>query len=217
MQLKSKAVLCSILALASLPLVIFGIFHSPVFAQERGPKKERKAADRKEGRTAVGRGELDEESAVDGPIDLKKFPGTGSIDAWKESVPEYRSGLLKMKEHKWDEAIAHFKASIALYEFQPRAWLQIGRATEAKDGLVADAEQAYRRSLKLNSQNWNAWKCLANNLYVQKRFSEAREAAANGVQLSPPPRGRQELDKMIQVIDSGQKDANTESQNSSLR
>lgn len=189
-------------------LCAFSIGSAALFPEEAGAQKRRHAKAKAEAET-----ESEEAAAIDAPVDMKKFPGTGSIDAWKQSVPEFRSGMLKMKEHKWDEAIAAFRASIALYEFQPKAWLQIGRATEAKDGLVLDAEKAFRRSLQLDSQSWAAWKCLSNNLYLQKRFPEAREAAANGIQLGPPQRGRQELDKIIQSINSAQKDSNTLMQN----
>ncbi len=157
-----------------------------------------------------GKGKAQEE--LEEPVNLSKFPGEGSIDAWKESVPEFRAGMDKMKAQRWDEAIAHFKASLALYQFQPRAHLEIGRAIEAKGGLVKDAEESYRNCVRLNSQSWAGWKGLANVLIEQKRYLEAREAVSNGLSLNPPARARQQMDRMVQMINSSEKDANTTGQ-----
>ncbi|MBY0356369.1 MAG: tetratricopeptide repeat protein [Candidatus Obscuribacterales bacterium] len=143
------------------------------------------------------------------------FPGVGSYDSWQSSQPERKAGQALMKEHKWDEAIAHFRASLALYEYQPHVWLAIGRAIEAKSGLIQDAENAYRQSLKLDSQSWSAWKHLANVLYMQKRYAEAREAISNALNLNPPPEARNEMDKIVVRIDSALHDANTTELNQS--
>lgn len=134
-----------------------------------------------------------------------KFPGTGSFEAWKTSVPEYQAGLRSMRNKRWDDAIGHFKASLALYEFQPKCWLEIGRAMEARDGDPHEAENAYRQALKLDSSNWRAWKRLGNVLLVQKKYSAAREAVSNAIALNPPQQARNELDKMIQAIEAGEK------------
>ena len=154
-----------------------------------------------------------ENEDIDGPIDMSKFPGVGSIDSWKTSVPEFRVGMEKMRAHRWDEAIEHFRASIALYEYQPRAWLEIGKATEAKGGLVEDAEKSYRQCLKLDNQSWAGWKNLGNVLYIQKRYPEAREAVSNALQLRPPAKASQQLEKMVQMLDSASRDSDTGERN----
>ena len=142
-----------------------------------------------------------------------KFPGVGSIDDWKTSLPEYQAGLQEMKQHRWDRAIAHFRATLALYEYQPAAWLEIGRCIEKKDGLVSEAEEAYRQCLKLDSQYWRGWKHLGNVLYMQKKYDEARQSVSNALDLSPPQLDKEELRKMIQTINSGIKDADTQGRN----
>ena len=154
-----------------------------------------------------------EEEELEAPVNMSKFPGVGSIDSWKTSVPEFRVGMEKMKAKRWDEAIQHFRASIALYEYQPRAFLEIGKATEAKGGLIEDAERSYRQCVKLDNQSWHGWKCLSNVLYMQKRYDEAREAISNALNLNPPARAKQQMDKIVQMIDAGQRNSNTQSQN----
>ncbi|MBX9687430.1 MAG: tetratricopeptide repeat protein [Candidatus Obscuribacterales bacterium] len=168
---------------------------------------------KKNGRNEKRQAQNSESEDLEAPVDMSKFPGVGSIDSWKTSVPEFREGMNSMKSRRWDEAIAHFRASIALYEYQPKAWLEIGKAIEAKGGLVADAEKSYRQCVKLNSQSWNGWKCLSNVLYEQKRYDEAREAVSNALALNPPAKARAQMDKIVQMIDSGQRDSNTRSQN----
>lgn len=192
----SLALLC-----ASGPLL-----NNSVQAESSG-KKGKKSANKKNNE------KRQTEEDVDAPINMSKFPGVGSIDAWKTSVPEFRSGMSKMKEKQWDEAIAHFRASLALYEYQPHAWYQIGRATEAKNGLIADAEKAFRKSVSLDNQYWQGWKALANNLYVQKRYDEAREAVSNSLNLDAPPAAKGQMRKIVEMIDSAQRNSNTQSQN----
>lgn len=168
---------------------------------------------KKEGRGGKERQRENAEQDIDAPVNLNKFPGVGSIDAWKTSVPEFREGMNKMREHSWDDAIAHFRASIALYEYQPHAWLQIGKAIEAKSGLIADAEKAYRHCVRLDNQSWQGWKALANVLYMQKRYDEAREAVSNALDLNAPQNAKVQMRKIVQMIDSAQRDSNTQSQN----
>ncbi len=165
----------------------------------------------KAGKKESGPGGREED--IDGPIDMSKFPGVGSIDSWKTSVPEFRVGMEKMRAHRWDEAIEHFRASIALYEYQPRAWLEIGKATEAKGGLVEDAEKSYRQCLKLDNQSWAGWKNLGNVLYMQKRYPEAREAVSSALQLRPPAKATQQLEKMVQMLDAASRNADTGERN----
>lgn len=202
------AISMSLLALTILsPLIC-----EPAMAQEGRNAEKRRGGGGAGAKQGNAKRSADEED-LEAPVDMSKFPGVGSIDSWKTSVPEFRVGMEKMKAHRWDEAIQHFRASIALYEYQPRAFLEIGKATEAKGGLIEDAERSYRQCVKLNNQSWNGWKCLANVLYMQKRYPEAREAVSNALNLNPPAKARQQMDKIVQMIDSGQRDANTESQN----
>lgn len=203
------------LAMAMLIMSIIPSFAGSPEASAQNGEVRREARQREggEGRGGGGGQRQAEEEDIEAPVDLTKFPGVGSIDAWKTSVPEFRAGMEQMKLRKWDDAIAHFRASITLYEYQPKAFLEIGKAIEAKDGLVTDAEKAYRQCVKLNNQSWAGWKGLANNLFVQKRYDEAREAVSNALNLNPPPKARQHMDKLVQMIDSGQRDANTTGQN----
>lgn len=202
------------IALLALSFVQTITISPEAYAQEREARRNREGGEqrREGGGQAEGQRRAEEED-IEAPVDLSKFPGVGSIDAWKTSVPEFRSGMEQMKERRWDDAIAHFRASIALYEYQPKAFLEIGKAIEAKGGLVTDAEKAFRQCVKLNNQSWAGWKGLANNLFVQKRYDEAREAVSNALNLNPPPKARQQMDKMVQMIDGGQKDSNTTGQN----
>lgn len=171
-------------------------------------------AQKKEGKR--GSAKKREADDIEAPVDMSKFPGAGSIDAWKTSVPEFRSGMEQMRQHKWDDAIAHFRASIALYQYQPRAFLEIGKAIEAKDGLVSDAENAYRQCIKLDSQSWAGWKGLSNTLYIQKRYAEAREAVSNALNLNPPPKAREQMDKLVQMINAAKQNADTSGVNQGL-
>lgn len=197
-----------LIALSCLCWLCGTSFHGgSAFAQGQG---EGDLRGRMEGRRAEGES-VDESEPEAGP--RSKFPGMGSIDAWRSSLPELRAGNRCMKEKQWDEAIAHYKASVDLYEYQPRCWLQMGRALQRKGADVADQEKCFRKALKLDQTSWHAWKELANILYETKRYGEARESLASAIQLNPPPQGKQELERMIKDVDSAQRNADTGGRN----
>lgn len=139
----------------------------------------------------------------------EKFPGMGSYDAWKSCLPEFSSGMELMHNKQWDQAIAKFRAVLALYPYEYRAWLQIGKCIEGKGGLIADQEDAYRQALKLNTNSWQAWKRLANVLYTQRRYEEARQSLTNALNLNVPQAQRAEMDNMLRMIDSAQNNSDT--------
>lgn len=180
---------------------------STVLAQEQREGSLRGPMEGRRGEAEPG----DESEQEAGP--RSKFPGVGSIDAWRSSLPELRAGNRCMKEKQWDEAIAHYKAAIDLYEYQPRGWLQMGRALQRKGANVDDQEKCFRKALKLDQTNWHAWKELANILYETKRYEEARESLASAIQLNPPPQGKQELERMIKDVDSAERNSDTAGRN----
>lgn len=136
-------------------------------------------------------------------VDKPTFSGIGRMEDWKASLPEFRAGQNSMRQKSWDDALNHFRASLDLYKYQPKVWIEIGRAIEAKNGNITEAEIAYKNATKLDTSNWHAWKRLANVLLIQKKFREAREAAASALSLNPPPKERAEVDRLIQSIDAG--------------
>lgn len=147
------------------------------------------------------------QNAQKGPS-AEGFPGVGSVEAWRGSRLDWRAGMQSMRAKRWDDAVQHFKASLAMYPYQAKAWIEIGRANEERDGNVEEAEKAYREALKIDTNSWQAWKRLANVLLTQKRFKEARQAAASAVQLNPPQQARKELDQIIQQAGAGSEDQN---------
>lgn len=204
-----KAFLCGVCA----SLLLLSMTVQSSMSQNEGGRQNGRGEGRngggREGRNG-GRGGQRQNGEAGVP---NKFPGMGSFDAWKSSLPELHAGQKCMREKQWDQAIAHFKASLDLYEFQPHCYLQMGRALQRKDANVADQEKCFRKALKLDQTNWHAWKELANVLYITKRYDEARESLASAIQLNPPQQGKEELEKMIRDVDSAQRNADTGSRN----
>ncbi len=215
---------CVSLCLLSIPL-------STSFAQRdgnnqersggrEGRRNERSGHAREENRREENRGEgnrrgeeNDGEEEAAPAATRNKFPGMGSFDAWKSSLPELSAAQKCMRDKQWDQAIAHYKASLDLYEFQPRCYLQMGRALQRKSASVEDQEKCFRKALKLNESNWQAWKELANVLYITKRYDEARSSLASAIQLNPPAQGKLQLERMIRDVDSAQRNSDTGGRN----
>ncbi len=137
--------------------------------------------------------------------DTKGFPGTGDINAWESSKPLYRGGLRCLRNGQWNEAIEKFRAALALYPYEYKSYIGIGKATEEMGGNILDAENSYRQALKLKSDSWQAWELLANVLYMEKKYDEARQALANADQLPVPAANRDELKKLLFDIESAQR------------
>jgi tetratricopeptide (TPR) repeat protein len=201
-----------LLTIACVSLCFSSMSFSAVIAQNNDGPELRGKRESREGGKGQGRREGDNgrnQGASAATQGRSAFPGMGSFDAWKSSLPEFRAGQKCMKDKQWDQAIAHFKASVDLYEYQPRAWLQVGRALQRKGADVAEQEKCFRKALKLDQSNWHSWKELANVLFITKRYGEARESLASAIQLNPPPEGKLELEKMIKDVDSAQRNSDT--------
>lgn len=130
------------------------------------------------------------------------FPGVGSIEQWQASKPEYIAGLASMKVKQYQRAIEHFDAALALYSFDYKYYYHLGRALEAGGGKMEDAETAYRKALSLRSSDWKAWHRLSSVLYVQKKYSEARDALGSALQLDVPAKERVKLETELKTITS---------------
>lgn len=130
------------------------------------------------------------------------FPGVGSIEQWQSSKPEFQAGLADMKTKQYQRAIEHFNAAIALYPYEHKYFFHLGRAIEASGGKLEDAEAAYRKALSLKSDDWKAWHRLSSVLYVQKKYSEARDAVGSALQLDVPPKDKLKLETELKTITS---------------
>lgn len=136
------------------------------------------------------------------PQHRAEFPGVGTVEAWQSSQPEYEAGLYNFKIKQYQKAIEHFNAAIALYPFDHRYFYQLGRSIEFSGGKLEDAEAAYRKALSLRSSDWKSWHRLSSVLYVQKKYSEARDALGSALQLDVPPNDRAHLENQLKTITS---------------
>jgi|GEM_PF-5205117 len=130
------------------------------------------------------------------------FPGLGSIEQWQSSKPEFDAGIALMKTKQYQQAIEHFNAAITLYPYDHKYFFHLGRAIEASGGKMEDAEAAYRKALSLRSSDWKAWHRLSSVLYVQKKYSEARDALGSALQLDVPPNEKRKLETELKTITS---------------
>src|SRR5258708_7016571 len=79
------------------------------------------------------------------------FPGTGSMQDWKTAQPEAKQGWALLRQNRYDQAIAKFRAASALYPNRADCYLGIGEALEGKNADPKDIEEAYRHAIKLDS------------------------------------------------------------------
>lgn len=130
------------------------------------------------------------------------FPGVGSIEQWQSSKPEYQAAMADMKVKQYQRAIEHFNAAIALYPYDHKYFYHLGRAIEASGGKMEDAEANYRKALSLKSSDWKSWHRLSSVLYVQKKYSEARDALGSALQLDVPANERLKLETELKTVTS---------------
>ncbi len=130
------------------------------------------------------------------------FPGVGSIEQWQSSRPEFQAGMADIKAKQYQRAIEHFNAAITLYSYEHKYYFHLGRAIEASGGKLEDAEAAYRHALSLKSSDWRAWHRLSSVLYVQRKYSESRDALGSALQLDVPTKDRLKLETELKTITS---------------
>jgi Flp pilus assembly protein TadD len=132
------------------------------------------------------------------------FKDVGRQEDFTAAMPLERKGIRQLNNGRYAEAEASFRAALKQYPSLAQAYHGLGVALEKQGTNLADAEAAYRSSLKLNTTNFKVWKRLANILYQEKKYSDARKAIADAISLNPPPKVRRELDAMIRTVEAGQ-------------
>lgn len=117
-----------------------------------------------------------------------EFPGLGTRQAWQKSNSSFLDGTRFGEAGKFDQAIEKLQGAIAVYEFDPRYFYNLGMCFEGRDkaGDMSRAEIAYRRATQLNPDNWKYWNGLANPLFRQRKYSEAKSALLEALDKGAP-------------------------------
>ncbi len=117
-----------------------------------------------------------------------EFPGLGTRQAWQKSNSSFLEGTRFGEAGKFDQAIDKLQTAISIYEFDPRYFYNLGMCFEGRDktGDMSRAESAYRRATQINPNNWKYWNGLANPLFRQHKYSEAKSALLQAIAKGAP-------------------------------
>jgi tetratricopeptide (TPR) repeat protein len=140
------------------------------------------------------------------------YKGVGLIENFRTAFGEEKRGIELIHQRNWDQASARLKAAVKTYPELPKAHFWLGFAQE-KLGHQQEAEKEYRTSLKLDTNAIRVWRALARILYTEGKYTEAREACANGIAMRPAKKQREQLDNMIKLIDAAEKGGHADAVN----
>jgi type IV pilus biogenesis/stability protein PilW len=108
-----------------------------------------------------------------------------------EKKPDYADarnnlGIVLAERRAWDEAIREFEAAAAnvMYTTPERAYFNLGEAYRAK-GDPANAESAYRRSLRVNERYAPAYTALSGVLGARGKWNDAASILTRCAEVLP--------------------------------
>ena len=124
--------------------------------------------------------------------------GDGKGD-WSAALPYYNRANKRLNESCYDEAVQDFKDAIARYPSDPDFYTNLGIALR-KLGKYADAEQAYKKAIKLNPKDWVPWSDLANVYLKQDKLKETVATFEEVLKRDPPAAEQEAIKKDIADI-----------------
>lgn len=105
----------------------------------------------------------------------RPLENTASISLrFEQALSLYKEGIDLFKGGSYDACIVKLKSAIALYE-KAEFYQGLGIAL-ARQGNLAEAEQAFRRAIALAPQNYGLWSNLGRVLFGLGKDEEARAA-----------------------------------------
>lgn len=128
-----------------------------------------------------------------------EFPGKGENAKWSEALPHYNLANKYMTSARYDDAIKKYRDAIALYEFDPDFYINLGVALRKVDNLT-DAEAAYKKAAELNDKDWMTWSNLANVYLKQDKLEETIKAFERSMKCNPPPLEKTSIQRDIADI-----------------
>ena len=144
------------------------------------------------------------------PVD--HFSGIGRIEDFKAALPDENAGWEALHDKRFKDAVDKFRSATSKFANLPHAYMGMGTAFE-KLGDMKEAESSYRSAIKLDTNNWRGYKRLANLLYQDQKYDEARRALADDASLKPPKKAQDQIDKMIQSIEAARKNGHADRTN----
>jgi serine/threonine-protein kinase len=92
--------------------------------------------------------------------------------------------LVRLTPPKREEAVAYYRAALALRPESPGVWNNLGVELAALS-RQAEAEAAYRKAVELQPDYFYAWNNLGNALSNQAKYAPAEEALRKALEVKP--------------------------------
>jgi tetratricopeptide (TPR) repeat protein len=118
---------------------------------------------------------------------------------WSAALPYYNRANKRLNESRYDEAVQDFNDAIARYPGDPDFYTNLGIALR-KLGKYGDAEQAYKKAIKLNPKDWVPWSDLANVYLKQDKLKETVATFEEVLKHDPPAAEKEAIKKDITDI-----------------
>lgn len=121
-----------------------------------------------------------------GSVNAEGFPGKGDRFAWSGAIPYYNLANKYLEHGRYDEAVQNYEEAIYRYEYDPDFYINYGVALRKREDYTG-AEQAFKKSIQLRANDWQAWSNLANAYLKQNKLKETVECFQKAMKVKPPP------------------------------
>ncbi|MBX9689987.1 MAG: tetratricopeptide repeat protein [Candidatus Obscuribacterales bacterium] len=114
------------------------------------------------------------------------FPGKGDRFAWSNALPYFNRGNKYLEHGRYEEAQQDYEEAIYRYEYDPDFYINYGVTLRKRENYIG-AEQAFRKSIELRPNDWQAWSNLANTQLKQNKLKETIACFEKAMKMQPPP------------------------------
>lgn len=138
-------------------------------------------------------------AVVPASLSAPGFPGKGNHADWQKATRIYNQGIDYSAAKDYPNAIKKYREAIAIYAYDPMFYTNLGFALERAADPKA-GEEACRKALALDKEQWGAWENLGNCLYDQNKLTESRDAFNKALDCELPLSKRNEFLKVIGIL-----------------
>jgi len=124
------------------------------------------------------------------------FPGKGDPYQYSEALPHYNLGNRYLAKQWYEKAIEKYLDAINIYPYDADVYINLAVAYR-KLGNLEGAEDACRKAVALNENDWASWSNLGNLLMLQDKYPESYKCFCRAMKCKIPAGEKSHIESSI--------------------
>jgi len=125
------------------------------------------------------------------------FPGKGDPYLYSESLPHYNLGNRYLAKEWYEKAVEKYLDAIKIYPYDADVYINLSVAYR-KLGNLGGAEDACRKAVALNENDWSSWSNLGNLLMLQDKYPESYKCFTRAMKCKIPAAEKSHIESSIE-------------------